>query len=147
MNVAAQWIVRRVARASTGLARGRVSSHGLTRQPARRPPAAPPSAVNRLMEVLAWLAAATRVAILGVVVWSVAQARRGALEPRPADEDAGAVQPQPTTQGLANAFVGSLVIVGLATLMALPVGILVAIYLNEYARAVDPHAVSLRSTC
>ncbi|HEY7207289.1 MAG TPA: phosphate ABC transporter permease PstA, partial [Gaiellaceae bacterium] len=36
--------------------------------------------------------------------------------------------------GLANAFVGSIVIVGLATLMALPVGILIAVYLNEFAR-------------
>jgi phosphate transport system permease protein len=36
-------------------------------------------------------------------------------------------------QGLANAFVGTLVIVGLATLMALPFGILVAIYVNEFA--------------
>ena len=34
---------------------------------------------------------------------------------------------------------GTLVIVGLATLMALPVGILVAVYLNEFAPPVDPH--------
>ncbi len=35
--------------------------------------------------------------------------------------------------GLVNAFVGTFVLVGLATLMALPVGILVALYVNEFA--------------
>lgn len=88
-------------------------------------------AVNRLMEALAWLAAAIAVLILGVVVWSVA--RRGA----PALNLDLLTKPQvpflPVKQGLANAFAGSLVIVGIATAMALPVGILVAIYLNEFA--------------
>ena len=46
-------------------------------------------------------------------------------------------------QGLANAFVGTIVIVGLATLMALPVGILVAIYLNEFAPASIRNFVTL----
>src|SRR5205807_6658078 len=36
-------------------------------------------------------------------------------------------------QGLADAFVGTVIVVGLATLMALPFGILIAIYVNEYA--------------
>jgi phosphate transport system permease protein len=90
-------------------------------------------AVNRGMEVLAWLAAAIAVAILGVVVWSVA--KRGASElnlnlftKTPVSFAIGN-----QAQGLANAFAGSLVIVGLATAMALPVGILVAIYVNEFA--------------
>ncbi|HET8752375.1 MAG TPA: phosphate ABC transporter permease PstA [Gaiellaceae bacterium] len=89
--------------------------------------------VNRGMELLAWLAAAMAVAILGIVVWSVA--KRGAsqlnldlLTKTPVSFAIGNVK-----QGLANAFVGSLVIVGLATAMALPVGILVAIYVNEFA--------------
>jgi phosphate transport system permease protein len=89
--------------------------------------------VNRGMELLAWLAGALAVAILGVVVWSVAQ--RGASElswdlftKTPVSFALGS-----EPQGLANAFAGSLVIVGFATLMALPVGILVAIYVNEFA--------------
>lgn len=89
--------------------------------------------VNRGMELVAWLAGAIAVAILGVVVWSVA--KRGAsqlnldlLTKTPVSFAIGNVK-----QGLANAFVGSLVIVGLATAMALPVGILVAIYVNEFA--------------
>jgi phosphate transport system permease protein len=85
------------------------------------------------MELLAWLAGALAVATLGVVVWSVA--KRGASElswdlftKTPVSFALGS-----EPQGLANAFAGSLVIVGLATLMALPVGILVAIYVNEFA--------------
>jgi phosphate transport system permease protein len=95
------------------------------------------------MEVLAWLAALVAVAILGVVVWSVA--RRGApalnldlltKDPIPGGFGTG-------KQGLANAFAGTLVIVGLATAMALPVGILVAIYLIEFARPAVRSFVSL----
>jgi phosphate transport system permease protein len=85
------------------------------------------------MELVAWLAGAIAVAILGVVVWSVA--KRGASE---LNLDLLTKAPVPfaignVKQGLANAFAGSLVIVGLATAMALPVGILVAIYVNEFA--------------
>jgi phosphate transport system permease protein len=91
--------------------------------------------VNRLMEVLAWTAAGIAVAILGVVVYSVA--RKGASE---LNLDLLTKPPIPFSltnapQGLANAFAGTLVIVGLATAMALPVGILVAVYLNEFAPA------------
>jgi phosphate transport system permease protein len=90
-------------------------------------------AVNRLVEGLATTAALIAVAILGVVVYEVA--RRGApalnldlLTKDPVPFAIGHVQ-----QGVANAVAGSLVLVGLATIMALPVGILVALYLNEFA--------------
>jgi phosphate transport system permease protein len=88
---------------------------------------------SRCMELLAWLAAAIAVAILGIVVWSVA--KRGLSElnlnllTKPDVPFASAGVPT----GLANAFAGTLVMVGLATLMALPVGILIAIYVNEFA--------------
>ena len=89
--------------------------------------------VNRAMEFLAWLAAAVAVAILGIVVWSVARRGAGAVSldlfTKPQVPYAAADVPQ----GLSNAFVGSLVIVGVATAMALPIGILVAIYVNEFA--------------
>jgi phosphate transport system permease protein len=89
--------------------------------------------VNRGMEALAWLAAAIAVAFLVLIVWSVA--RRGGSE---LNLDLLTKTPQATflgtgKQGLANAFAGTLVIVGIATLMAVPVGILVALYLNEFA--------------
>jgi phosphate transport system permease protein len=91
--------------------------------------------VNRSMEVLAWLAAALAVAILGLVVWSVAS--RGAsqlnLDLITKSQAANEYTLNPGPQGLANAFVGTFVIVGIATLMALPFGILVAVYVNEFA--------------
>ena len=42
-----------------------------------------------------------------------------------------------TGGGIANAIVGTVVLVLLATVMAVPVGILVAIYLSEFAKPVD----------
>jgi phosphate transport system permease protein len=89
--------------------------------------------VNRGVELIAWLAAAAGVAMLGILVGYVA--RRGASELSlnlftkpyiPYSVTAGSA-------GLANAFVGSFVIVGIATAMALPFGILVAIYVTEFA--------------
>jgi phosphate transport system permease protein len=100
--------------------------------------------VNRGMESVAWLAAAIAVAILGIVVWSVA--KRGASElnldllTKPRVPFALPGQP---SGGLADAFVGSLVMVGLATLMALPVGILIAIYVNEFAPRAIRRALGL----
>jgi phosphate transport system permease protein len=99
--------------------------------------------VNRGMELLAWLAAALAVGFLGLVVWSVA--KRGASE---LNLDLLTKVPVPFAlpsvhQGLANAFAGSLVLVGVATLMALPVGILVAIYVNEFAPGKIRHAIGL----
>jgi len=120
-----------------------MSSHGITptgiradRLPRRR-------AVNRLMELLAWLAAAIAVAILGVVVWSVARRGAGQLNLDLLTKTPVAFSLTPVKQGLANAFAGSLVIVGLATVMALPVGILVAVYLNEFARPAIRSGVGL----
>jgi phosphate transport system permease protein len=100
--------------------------------------------VNRFMELLAWLAAAAAVLMLGVVVWSVAKRGASALsldfftKPYVGQFAAPGVH-----QGLANAFVGTFVVVGLATLMALPFGILIAIYVNEYAPRAIKSAVNL----
>jgi phosphate transport system permease protein len=70
---------------------------------------------------------------LALIVWSVAKKGAGAL-------NLDLITKSPSTSflstgggGLANAFAGTLVIVGFATAMALPVGILVAIYLTEFA--------------
>jgi phosphate transport system permease protein len=89
--------------------------------------------VNLAMQAIAVLAAFAAVAVLAVMVISVAKRGAGAIDldfftklPHPF-----AFTPVPT--GLANAFVGTAVIVGVATLMALPIGVLTAIYLNEFA--------------
>ena len=89
--------------------------------------------VNHLMEALAWLAAAIGVAILGVVVWSVASKGWSELNLDLLTKSPIQFSLTNAPQGLSNAFAGTLVIVGLATAMALPVGILVAVYLNEFA--------------
>ncbi|MGD0713724.1 MAG: phosphate ABC transporter permease PstA [Gaiellaceae bacterium] len=99
--------------------------------------------VNRLMEGLAWLAAAIAIAILGVVVFSVAQKGASELNLNLLTKPPIQFSLTNAPQGLANAFAGTLVIVGLATAMALPVGILVAVYLNEFAPASIRNGVSM----
>ena len=120
-----------------------MSTHSLTKASLRAEGLPRRRAVNRLMELLAWLAAALGVAILAVVVWSVARRGAGALNLDLLTRTPVLFSLTPVRQGLANAFAGSLVIVGIATLLALPVGILVAIYLNEFARPSVRSAVSL----
>ena len=87
------------------------------------------------MEVVATAAAFAAVAVLGIMVVSVARRGAGAI-----DWNLFTKTPHPfsfTNQpsGLANAFVGTIIIVGIATAMAVPIGVLSAIYLNEFARA------------
>lgn len=120
-----------------------MSSHGITRADVRAVNLPRRRAVNRLVEAFATLAAFFAVAILAMVVYEVA--RRGApalklslLTKDPVPFAIGNVQ-----QGLANAVVGSIVLIGLATLMALPVGILIAIYLSEFAPPAIRNGVGL----
>ncbi|HEV7132293.1 MAG TPA: phosphate ABC transporter permease PstA [Gaiellaceae bacterium] len=120
-----------------------MSTHSLTKAALRAEGLPRRRAVNRLMELLAWLAAALAVAILGIVVWSVARRGAGALNLDLLTKTPVQFSLVPVKQGLANAFAGSLVIVALATAMALPVGILVAVYLMEFARPALRTAVSL----
>jgi len=110
-----------------------MSAHGITRAAQRADRLPRRRAVNRLMEALAALSALLAIALLSLLVYSVA--RRGAAQ---LDLDlltegpAGAFSFTPTASGFANAFAGSLVLVVLATAMALPVGILTALYLTEF---------------
>jgi phosphate transport system permease protein len=87
--------------------------------------------VNRAMEVLATLAALIAVAVLVIVVVSVALRGAGALSwdffTKPQ-----ALFGQPGG-GIANALVGTILLVAMATAMALPVGVLAAVYLTEFA--------------
>jgi phosphate transport system permease protein len=100
--------------------------------------------VNRGMELLCWLAAAIAVFFLGVVVWSIAKQGASALNLDLFTKTQGvSAFGGPIKQGLANAFIGSLIVVGLATAMALPFGILIAIYVNEFAPRAIKRAVGL----
>ena len=87
--------------------------------------------LNRTMEVLATLAAVIAVSVLVIVVVSVALRGAGALSwdffSKPQ-----ALFGQPGG-GIANALVGTALLVALATAMALPVGVLSAVYLTEFA--------------
>jgi phosphate transport system permease protein len=120
-----------------------MSSHGITRAdmhavnlPRRR-------AVNRLMEGLAWLAAVVAVGFLVLIVWSVARKGAGELNLDLLTKTPSTGFLSSGSGGLANAFAGTLVIVAIATLIALPTGILVALYLTEFAPPSVRNAVSL----
>jgi phosphate transport system permease protein len=85
------------------------------------------------MEALTLIAALIGVFLLVVIVYSVTKRAWSALNIDLFTKDPVPFAIGNVAQGLQNAFVGSLVLVGLATLMALPIGLLVAIYLTEYA--------------
>lgn len=99
--------------------------------------------VNRGMELLGWLAAAVGVALLVILVWSVAQRGASQLSLNLFTKSQVPYAVASVSQGLANAFIGSLVIVGIASAMALPFGILVAIYVNEFAPRLVRNGVGL----
>jgi phosphate transport system permease protein len=87
--------------------------------------------VNRLMETIAIAAALVAVGALALVVGSVIQRGHGAIGknlftkvPATFGESGG---------GIANSIVGTIVLVLVASAIALPVGILIAVYVNELA--------------
>ena len=110
-----------------------MSTHGITRADIRAVNLPRRRTVNRLVEGFATLAALIAVATLGVVVYEVARRGAPALNLNLLTKDPVPFSIGPVKQGVANAVAGSIVLIGLATLMALPVGILIAIYLNEFA--------------
>lgn len=85
---------------------------------------------NRLAELGAVLAAAAAILVLGILVWSVFSRGVSALNldfftKGPALFGAGG--------GVAPALVGTALLIGIATAMALPFGVLTAIYVSEFA--------------
>lgn len=120
-----------------------MSSHGITQANLRAVNLPRRRLVNRVMEGLAMLTALVAVAILGIVVYYVGRRGLPALNLDLLTKDPVPFAIGPVKEGLRNAFVGSFVIVGLATLMALPTGILVALYLREYAPVAIRNGVTL----
>jgi phosphate transport system permease protein len=92
-------------------------------------------AVNRVMEFLAMLAAAIGVAILVIVVYKIVRNGLPALNWDLFTKAYIPGAPPGTPTGLANAFVGTIVIVSGAALMGFPVGVLSAVFLVEFAPA------------
>jgi len=88
-------------------------------------------AVEKTMGGVAALSALLAVGILGLVLLSVLLKGLSAIEPsfftkpRPLYGEKG---------GIADALVGSALIVGMAMVIAIPVAVLVAVYMSEYAR-------------
>ena len=87
--------------------------------------------VNRLAEAAAVAAATSAIVVLGIMVWSVASRGIAALNldfftkgPALFGESGG---------GIAPAIVGSIILVAIATIVALPFGVLTAIYVSEFA--------------
>ena len=88
--------------------------------------------VNRVAEGSAVLAAVLAIAVLAVVIWSVRSRGIGAINldfflKGPSSDFFGG------KGGIAPALAGSLVLVGVATLIALPTGVLTAIFVSEFA--------------
>ena len=86
---------------------------------------------NRVAELSAFSAAAAAIVVLGILVWSVFSRGVHALNwdfftkgPALFGQSGG---------GVAPALAGSLLLVGIATAMALPVGVLTAIFVSEFA--------------
>jgi phosphate transport system permease protein len=94
--------------------------------------------VNRLVEVTSWAAAVLAVAVLALVVASVAVKGLSSISWDFLTKNTLAFG---AGGGIGNAIVGTAILVGLATLMAVPVGILVAIYTSEFATARSRSAV------
>jgi phosphate transport system permease protein len=97
--------------------------------------------VGKVVETAMLAAAVAAVAVLGLVVASVIERGYSALSldfftkvPAGFGETGG---------GVANAIVGSVVIVGFATAFALPAGVAIAIYTNELAPPVFRRSVGL----
>jgi phosphate transport system permease protein len=95
--------------------------------------------VNRAVEIGSSVAALLAVAVLLIVVGSVLLKGIGALDlhflttPTALFNEPGG--------GISNAIAGTAIMVGLAALMAVPVGLLVAIYTTEFAPRRLAHAV------
>jgi phosphate transport system permease protein len=87
--------------------------------------------VNKIMESLGTLAALLAVGVLVLVIVSVAVRAAPALSwdffTKPPNLFGG------PGGGISSAIIGSLLIVAMATAMSLPIGILIAIYLTEFA--------------
>lgn len=99
--------------------------------------------VNRTMEGLAILAAFAAVGMLVILVWSVARRGASALDLNFLTKIPIPFSFTNEPSGIANAIVGSAILVAIATMMALPVGVLTAVFLTEFAPKRVANAITL----
>jgi phosphate transport system permease protein len=88
--------------------------------------------VNLVVEALMLVAALAAIAVLALVVASVVSRGHGALT-KDFFTKGPAVGFLQTGGGIANSIVGTIVIVGCASVFSVPLGILIAIYTSEFA--------------
>ena len=88
--------------------------------------------VNRLAEAMAILAAALAVAMLVWVVWSVAERGASLISWSFLTGDLP-IPFSPAVGGIGPLIAGSAILVGIATVIAMPIGILIALFLEEFA--------------
>lgn len=86
--------------------------------------------VNKIMEIIGWAAALAAVAVLFIVIISVLMRAWPALSWDFLTKPPALFGPG---GGISSAIVGSAIIVAMATALALPVGVLIGIYLTEFA--------------
>jgi len=82
-------------------------------------------AVSRVVQSLAVAAAIAAVAVLVIVIWAVVSHGIKAIS--------WEFITRPAPKGVAPNLVGTAEIVGIATLMAMPIGVLIALFLSEYS--------------
>jgi phosphate transport system permease protein len=98
--------------------------------------------VSRLFEAGQTTSALLAVAVMAIVVWSVAT-RGASVLSLDFLTKAPPVLPDTPGGGIAPEIVGTAVIMALATAIAMPIGILVALYLTEFARPLPARAIRL----
>ena len=99
--------------------------------------------VNRIAGGAAVLAAAAAIAVLAVVLWSVGSRGAGAINLDFFSKGPSSDFFATSGGGIAPAIVGSLLLVAVATAIALPVGVLTALYVSEFASAAIGRQVRL----
>jgi phosphate transport system permease protein len=88
---------------------------------------------NKIAESSAVLAAAAAIAVLAVVIWSVGSRGIGAINLDFFIKGPSSDYFATSGGGIAPAIVGSLLLVAIATAIALPFGVLTALYVSEFA--------------
>ena len=109
-----------------------MSAHGLTKAGLRGDRLPRRRAVNRLMELLAWLAAAIAVALLAIVVFSVAKRATGALSLDLVTRTPVPFSLTPVRQGLANALSTTVVILPARSTWAESSGLMPPQYVGRF---------------
>jgi phosphate transport system permease protein len=97
--------------------------------------------LGAVMEILATAAAVLAIVVLGIVVISVARKGLPAI-----NTDFFTKNPAPVFQtggGIKNAIVGTLIMTGVAALISVPVGVLIAIFNTEFAPPAAAEAVRI----